>query len=184
MKVVVICSSPRRNGNSEVLANRFIKGAQDAGHEVEKIVLSQYKMKPCLACEYCRKNNNVCIQQDDANKVIDKVIKADVFVFASPIYFYSLSAQLKILIDRFFAREYEIRESQKRKKAYLILTSGTKDIEQTVGSVESFRGFIRVLRTVDEGGIIYGLGAFLKGDAQHHESFEKAYQMGKSITAI
>lgn len=180
-KVVVISSSPRRNGNSEILVDRFIEGAKSAGHDVEKVVLSQYKMNPCIACEYCRKHENQCVQNDDANEVIDKIINSDVFVFATPIYFYSLSAQLKILIDRMFAREYEIRESKNRKQAYLILTSGTKDIEQTVGTVESFRGFIKVLRTVDEGGIIYGLGAFLKGDATHHEAYEKAYEEGKNI---
>lgn len=181
MKVVVVCSSPRRHGNSEVLADQFMKGASDAGHEVEKVVLSQYKMAPCLACEYCRSHEGQCVQKDDADKVIDKIIKADVFVFATPIYFYSLSAQLKTLIDRFFAREYEIRESDRRKKAYLILTSGTKDKEQTIGTVESFRGFIKVLRTVDEGGIIYGLGAFQKGDAQQHPAFTEAYKAGKEL---
>lgn len=182
MKVVVISSSPRRNGNSEILADQFIKGAKEAGHQVEKVILRQYKMQPCLACEYCRQHDNQCIQKDDVNEIIDKIIKADVFVFATPIYFYSLSAQLKILIDRMFAREYEIRESTKRKKAYLILTSGTKDIKQTVGTVESFRGFIKVLRTVDEGGIIYGLGAFLKGDALHHLAYQQAYEQGKNLS--
>lgn len=181
MKVVVICSSPRRQGNSEVLADQFIKGAIDAGHDVEKVMLSDYQMSPCLSCEYCRTHNNECIQKDDANIVIDKMIKADVFVLATPIYFYSLSAQLKILIDRMFAREYEIREMNKRKKAYLILTSGTPDITQTVGTVESFRGFIKVLRTVDEGGIVYGLGAFQKGDAIHHEAYSQAYKMGMNV---
>lgn len=180
-RVVVISSSPRRHGNSETLADQFIKGAKDAGHDVEKVVLNQYPMKPCLACEYCRSHQNECIQKDDANQVIDKIIKADVFVFATPIYFYSLSAQLKILIDRMFAREYEIRESSTRKKAYLILTSGTTDKEQTIGTVESFRGFLRVLRTVDEGGIIYGLGAFLKGDAQKHPAYQEAYEEGKNV---
>lgn len=180
-KIVVICASPRRHGNSEILADQLISGAKEAGYEVEKVVLNQCVIKPCLACEYCRSHNHQCIQKDDANKVIDKIIKADAFVFATPIYFYSLSAQLKILIDRFFAREYEIRESLKRKKAYLILTSGTKDIEQAVGTVESFRGFIKVLRTVDEGGIIYGLGAFLKGDAFIHPAYLEAYETGKNI---
>ena len=61
------------------------------------------------------------------------------------------------------------------------MTSGTKDIEQTVGTVESFRGFLKVLRTVDEGGIIYGLGAFLKGDAINHIAYQKAYDKGKEV---
>lgn len=180
-RVVVICSSPRRHGNSEILTDQFIQGAKEAGHDVEKVVLRDYHIGPCLACEYCRSHDRQCVQKDDADKVIHKIIKADVFVFATPVYFYSLSAQLKTLIDRFFAREYEIRESDKRKKAYLILTSGTKDKEQTIGTVESFRGFIKVLRTVDEGGIIYGLGAFQKGDALQHPAYIEAYTAGKEL---
>lgn len=180
-KIVVVCSSPRRHGNSEILVDQFIKGAQEAGNEVEKIILNDYTIKSCIACEYCRHHDNQCIHKDQANEVIEKIIQSDIFVLATPIYFGSLSAQLKILIDRFFAREYEIRESIKRKKAYLILTSGTKNIEDTVGTVESFRGFIKVLRTVDEGGIIYGLGAFKKGDAFKHQTYFEAYKYGKDI---
>ncbi len=181
MKVVVVSSSPRRNGNSEVLADQFIKGAKEAGHDVEKIVLSQYKINPCIGCEYCRKHDHQCFQKDDADEIIKKIVDCDAFVFATPIYFYSLSAQIKILIDRFFAREYEIRESETRKKAYLILTSGTPNIEDAAPTVESFRGFIRVLRTVDEGGIVYGLGAFNRGDAQNHKAYQEAYEMGLNI---
>ena len=180
-KIVVVCSSPRRHRNSEILADQFVKGAQEAGNEVEKIILNNNQLKPCLACEYCRGHENQCIHKDQVGEVIEKIIQGDIFVFATPIYFGSLSAQLKILIDRFFAREYEIRENKKRKKAYLILTSGTKNIEDTVGIIESFRGFIKVLRTVDEGGIIYGLGAFKKGDALQHPAYFEAYEHGKRI---
>ena len=181
MKVIVICASPRKNGNSEILADQFIKGAQFSGHDVEKINIAFQSIKHFLACEYCRYHENECIQKDDSQTIIQKIIEADVLTFVTPIYFYSLPAQLKLLIDRFFAKEYEIRESQKRKKAYFILTSGTTDIQQTVGCVESLRGFIKILRTVDECGIIYGLGAFHKGDAFKHKSFQEAFDMGKDI---
>ena len=117
-KVVIISSSPRRNGNSEILCNQFLKGAKEAGCEVEKINLNDYTIQPCLACEYCRRHQNICCQKDDANEIIQKMIDADIWVLSSPVYFYSISAQMKLLIDRFFAREYEMRESQKRKKVY------------------------------------------------------------------
>ena len=170
-KIVVISSSPRKNGNSEILADQFIKGATSVGYKVIKINLANYRIAPCLACEYCRRHHNRCVLK----------VNADVFVMATPVYFYSLSAQLKILIDRMFAREYEIRNSPKRKTAYLILTSGSTDREQMHGTIESFRGFIKVLKKVDEGGIIYGLGAFNKGDAYTHPSYDEAYQMGSTI---
>ena len=169
-KIVVISSSPRKNGNSEILADQFIKGATSVGYKVIKINLANYRIAPCLACEYCRGHHNRCVLKDDANKVIEEIVNADVFVMATPVYFYSLSA-----------REYEIRNSPKRKTAYLILTSGSTDREQMHGTIESFRGFIKVLKKVDEGGIIYGLGAFNKGDAYTHPSYDEAYQMGSTI---
>ena len=86
-----------------------------------------------------------------------------------------------MLIDRFFAREYEIREAKKRKQAYLILTAGTNDQSQTIRTVESFRGFIKVLRTVDEGDIIYGLNLLSKGQAKDSPFYQEAYEMAKSL---
>ena len=180
-KVVIISSSPRRNGNSEILCNQFLKGAKEAGCEVEKINLNDYTIQPCLACEYCRRHQNICCQKDDANEIIQKMIDADIWVLSSPVYFYSISAQMKLLIDRFFAREYEMRESQKRKKVYYIITSGASDLSEHTATIESLRGFIQVLRTVDEAGIMNGAGAFLKGDVLKQPAYQFAYEMGKQM---
>ena len=181
MKIAVVCASPRVKSNSEILADAFIKGAKEAGHEVNKIELKKNKLAPCLGCEYCRNHDHQCFQKDDADTIIQSIIDSDAFVFATPVYFYSLPAQLKMLIDRFFAREYEIREAKKRKQAYLILTAGTNDQSQTIGIVESFRGFIKVLRTVDEGGIIYGLNLLSKGQAKDSPFYQEAYEMAKAL---
>lgn len=180
-KIIVISSSPRRNGNSEVLCNQFIQGANKAGHHVEKINLNDYKINPCLACAYCRKHNNQCFQKDDANLIIQKMIEADVWVLSSPVYFYSITAQMKLLIDRFFAREFEIRKSNKRKQVYYILTSGAPDLTDFPGALESLKGFVKVLRTVDEVGYINGQGAFNLGDANNHLAFKQAYKIGLEV---
>lgn len=180
-KCLIISSSPRRYGNSEVLCQQFARGAQAQGVDVEIIHLNDYQIAPCIACEYCRHHDNQCFRQDDANQIIQKMIDADIWVLSTPVYFYSVSAQLKLLIDRLFAREYEIRESSKRKDAYFIITSGSPDHQQMVGTIESLRGFIRVLRTVDEKGIIYGTGAFQIGDAIKHPSYQESYEMGQQI---
>lgn len=181
MKVCIISSSPRRKGNSALLCEQFAKGAKEAGHEVEIIHLSQYDMQPCLACEYCRHHDHVCVRKDDADKVISKMIAADVWVLATPCYFYSVSAQMKLLIDRFFAREYEVREDKKCRRVYYIVTSGAKGMDQMNGVMESLRGFIRVMRTIDEAGVIDGTGAFQLGDITHHPAYIQAYEMGKSL---
>lgn len=180
-KLVIISSSPRKNGNSEILCQQFAKGAKEANLEVEFVNINAYSILPCLACEYCRHHHRQCVRKDDANLIIEKMIQADVWVLATPVYFYSVSGQMKLLIDRFFAREYEIREANKRKNAFFIITSGSPDHNQMVATIESLRGFIKVLKTVDEGGIIYGTGAFNKGDSCHHEAYHQAYVMAKTI---
>lgn len=180
-KVIIISSSPRRKGNSEILCEQFQKGALESGCDVEKINLNDYTIHPCIACDYCRKHDSVCFHQDDAHQIIQKMIDADIWVLSTPVYFYSVSAQMKLLIDRFYAREYAIRESSKHKKVYYIVTSGAPDLNKHTATIESLRGFIQVLRTVDEAGVINGAGAFELGDVTHHLAYLQAYQMGKSI---
>lgn len=180
-KVLVLSGSPRKKGNCKTLCEQFIKGAKEAGHETEMIFLSDYNLSPCKACEYCRRNNMECIIKDDADKLIQKMIDADVWVIATPVYFYSVSAQLKLLMDRFFAREYEIRDGDKKREAYTIITSGDPSKENMLGVTESISGFLKVLRTITERETIWGIGAFMPGDAEKHISFSKAYETGKEI---
>ena len=180
-KIVIISSSPRRKGNSQVLCEQFAKGALENGNEVEIINLNDYTIAPCLACEYCRNHDQQCVRKDDAALIIEKMIQADVWVLASPVYFYGVSAQMKLLIDRFFAREYTIRESEKRKEVYYIITSGAPHKEDVQVVIDSLRGFIKVLRTIDEKGIVEGMGAFKLKDVYEHPSFKQAYDMAKSI---
>lgn len=180
-KIIIISSSPRRKGNSETLCLQFQKGAVENGHHVELININDYQLGFCKACDYCHQHNNQCILKDDADKIIQKMIAADVWVFASPIYFYSITAQLKTLFDRMYAREYEIRNNPKKKQAYLILTSGSPNSDDMIGAIESYRGFIKVLRQVDDLGIINGLGAFEKNDVYNHPSYRAAYLAGLGI---
>lgn len=104
MKIVVLNGSPRRGGNTELMVDSFIKGATEQGHEVHKVNLGEKKVAPCLACEYCFSHDGVCIQKDDMKEVLELTDGADMIVFASPIYWFTVSAQLKAAIDRLYAR--------------------------------------------------------------------------------
>ena len=97
--ILVISSSPRRNGNSDLLCDEFIKGALEAGNKVEKVFLADKKINVCLGCGACY-NTSKCIQKDDMVELNDKMVEADVIVLATPVYFYSMAGQLKVLIDR------------------------------------------------------------------------------------
>lgn len=98
--VLILSSSPRRGGNSDRLCDAFLQGCKDAGHTVEKIFLKDKHINYCTGCGICSMYGKPCPQKDDAAEVIEKMIAADVIVMATPIYFYTMSAQMKTLIDR------------------------------------------------------------------------------------
>ena len=99
MNILILFGSPRKGGNTELLAEAFAKGAS-AQHHVEIVSVRDYKVNPCLGCNACFKANGICAQKDDMTIIYEKMSQADMLVIASPVYFYSISAQLKAIIDR------------------------------------------------------------------------------------
>ena len=118
MKILAVSSSPRKNGNSDLLCDRFLEGAAQAGQEVEKLRLAERDLRPCAACCGCGETH-VCVQRDGMAEALEKVLAADVIVLAVPVYFYSMAAQMKIFIDRCYPRYTEI----KNKQFYFIVTA-------------------------------------------------------------
>ena len=98
-KILIISSSPRRNGNSDTLCNEFMNGALESGNSVTKIFLKDKKINYCTGCGFCYENSK-CSQKDDMTEILDQMIAADIIVFGSPIYFYTICGQLKTMIDR------------------------------------------------------------------------------------
>ena len=134
-KVLILSASPRKGGNSDLLCDQFAKGAEEAGHQVEKIRVQEKKISPCLACYGCR-GTGVCVQKDDMAAILDKMVQADVLVLATPVYFYSMDGQLKTLIDRTLPRYTEIRD----KEVYFIATAaaGKGAMERTMDAMRGF----------------------------------------------
>lgn len=176
-KVFVISGSPRKGGNSDILCDRFIQGAQDAGHATEKVFLRSRKISYCTGCGVCN-DTHVCILKDDMADILDKMVQADVIVMATPVYFYSMDAQMKTLIDRTVPRYQEI----KNKDFYFILTAADQDKEMMRRTIEGFRGFTQdCLDGATEKGILYGLGAWQAGEIKSTPAMQEAYEMGKSV---
>ena len=125
MKVLVLTGSPHANGTTAVLADAFCEGAKSAGHHVERFDAGRMKIGPCLACMACRKEGSACVRHDDMEKILPSLLEADAVVFVTPIFYFGMTAQLKAVIDRFFAVNGALRESNK--KAYMISVSGDKD---------------------------------------------------------
>jgi multimeric flavodoxin WrbA len=176
-KVLVLSASPRKGGNSDLLCDQFLLGAREAGNQVEKINLQDKKINFCLGCLACQSNGGVCAQNDDMAEILDKMIQADVLVMATPIYFYNMNAQLKVLIDRTCPRYTRISN----KKAFLIATSYDSRREAMDAAIAGFRGFLVCLNNVEEAGIIYGTGVNDLGEIKGKPEMALAYKMGKAI---
>lgn len=176
-KVLVLSGSPRIGGNSDLLCDQFILGAKEMGNQTEKIFLRNKEINYCLACDICKNNDDICDQDDDMVEVLNKMIEADVIVMATPVYFYTMNAQMKTLIDRTYSRYTEINN----KDIYFILTAAVSRKDALERTVEGFRGFTSVLDDVNEMGIIYGTSAWNIGDIKDTKAMTEAYEMGKSI---
>lgn len=181
-KILVVSSTPVKGGNSELLCQAFVEGAREAGHQVETISLREKRIGFCQGCEACVKTGKGCVQQDDMGGLIDKVQKADVFVLATPIYFMSVSAQLKAFLDRFIAGEQVMREAEGKRAYFLSVCAAPagQAEENHLAANQTFRGFLKCLRTVEEGGILNASGAYAPGSIST-EWLGQAHSMGKSV---
>ena len=134
-KVLIISSSPRKGGNSDILCDVFAEGAKAAGNEVEKVRIAALKIGYCTGCYACQKTGK-CAIKDDAQGVINKMMAADVIVLASPVYFYSICAQLKALIDRTVV----VYPNLTNKRFYYILTMADTNRDKFDGSLAALHG--------------------------------------------
>lgn len=175
-RIVVVSASPRRGGNSDLLCDEFVRGAAEAGHEVEKVFLRDKRIDHCTACDACQGNGGGCVQQDDMAPILDAMISADVIVMATPVYFYTMNGQMKTLIDRTYARYTEISG----KEFYFIMTAAVKGKDLLERTLEGFRGFTSCLGRAREKGVIYGTGAWNAGDIKKSPVMVQVFEMGKN----
>lgn len=176
-KILVLSGSPRKGGNSDLLCDEFILGTQKNDNEVEKIFLRDKKIEYCTACYYCRDMGKGCAIKDDMAEILNKMLWADVIVMASPVYFYSIDAQMKTVIDRTVAKWRDI----KNKEFYYIITAAENGSRVTECTLECMRGFATCFDGSREMGVIYGTGVYEVGAVKHTSAFKEAYNMGLSV---
>ena len=174
--ILVISSSPRAGGNSETLCDQFIRGAEMAGNKVEKLRLKDLKIGFCTGCGVCNETHQ-CVQRDDMAMLLDKLVKADIIVIATPVYFYCVSAQLKVMIDRLCPRYTEIAD----KRFYLIATAAEAGEGTFSGTVAGFHGMLDCLPGEVEAGLILCGGVWQKGEIKSHPGMAEAFEAGYSI---
>lgn len=177
-KVLILSGSPRKGGNSDILCDEFMRGAVDAGNEVEKIRVTEKKIAPCTGCYFCKNSGGRCALNDDMTDILQKIIDCEALVLSSPVYFYSICAQLKAVIDRTVARWTEIAN----KELYYIATAAEDDEDTLDITLSCFHGFAMCIDGYEEKGTLYGKGVYEKGDVlQRPELMTIAYEMGNSI---
>lgn len=176
-KVLILSASPRLNGNSDLLAKSFQKGALEEGNDVELIELATKKIGYCHGCYYCASHDGHCCQKDDAEAIVDKMVGADVIVLATPTYFYSMAGQLKVLINRTVMKYTTITN----KDLYYLVTSWDPEKAHIEKVVEAIRGFtLDCLEGTKEKGVLYATGVNDKGDVEKTPYLDQAYQMGRN----
>ena len=176
MKILVITGSPRKNGNSNTLADNFIKGAQEAGHTVVRFDSAFKNVHPCIACNKCGMNGQ-CVFRDDFEFVKANIIDSDAVVFATPMYYFGVSAQIKAVIDRFCAINGQI---SKPKKAALLMTYADTSEKEAQPIINHYEVLLNYLGWTDIGKII-APGVWVEGDVMNTHYPQKAYELGKNL---
>ncbi len=152
--VLIISSSPRKNGNSETLAAAFAKGAGEVGNNVETVYLREKQIGFCRGCMACAKLGH-CVIKDDAVEIAAKMHDADVLVFASPVYYYSISGQLKTMFDRanpLYGTDYVFKE------VYLLSTAAEDETATVEGSIKAVQGWVDCFDRAELSGVVFAGG--------------------------
>lgn len=176
-KVLILSSSPRKGGNSETLAAAFATGAQEAGNQVENVYLREKQYGFCKGCLVCQKLGH-CVIKDDAVEIAAKMHDADVLVFVTPVYYYSVSGQLKTMLDRanpLFGTDYAFT------KAYLLATAAEDAPETFAGTEKAVQGWVDCFPRCALAGTVFAGGVNSAGEIAGHAALEQAYQMGEEV---
>lgn len=177
MKILVIESSPHKKGSSNLLAERFMEGAKEAGHEVRLYDAGHGNVAPCIACDVCGMDGPCC-QKDDMGALREKILSSDMMVFVTPLYYFGFSAQLKKVIDRFYS--FNGRLAGKRMKTALIAAAWDSQDWTMRDLYAHYQTLCRYLHFQDMGAVL-GIGCGSPQMTKRTEFPEQAYRFGRSL---
>ncbi|MDO4379973.1 MAG: flavodoxin family protein [Clostridia bacterium] len=176
-KVLVISTSLRKTSNSDILADEFIKGAKDAGHDVEKISLRGKKLGFCIGCLSCQRTGK-CVIKDDMEEINQKLHDCDAVAFATPIYYYEMCGQMKTLLDRanpLYDSDYRF------KNVYLLSTAAEDDENVDDRAIEGLCGWIECFERAKFAGTVFVGGVNDPGEIKGNEKLKEAYKLGNEV---
>jgi multimeric flavodoxin WrbA len=181
-KLLILKGSPREKGNSAALADRVAAGAKGCGWETESVSLQSMEIRPCDGCDLCRETAEYCVIDDDMQGLYPKLIEADALVLASPVYWFTYSAQLKLCVDRWYGLWSLKPDGFRSKPVGIVLTYGDTDLYTSGGinAIHTFESMFRFLKAPIVG-MVYG-SASDPGDVEKHpELMQAAYELGKRL---
>ena len=176
-KVVVLSTSLRANSNSELLAKSFVEGTKDAGNEVEYISLKNKNIRFCIGCLACQTIGH-CVIKDDVADIMNSVLNADVIVWATPIYYYEMSGQMKALIDRLnpmYSKDYKFRD------VYLLTTAAEEGDEVFEKVITGLNGWIDCFEKTSIKGTVLAGGVSDGGAISGNDKLKEAYDLGSHV---
>jgi multimeric flavodoxin WrbA len=190
-QILAIYGSPRRKGNTATLLRHAVRGAVDAGAQVDEIVLRDLKISPCLEIYACKKEGR-CAIKDDFHQVVDRILSAKGIILASPVFFYTVSAHTKILMDRcqsLWVKKYWIDKVPfgqwtPKRKGIFISVGATKGKKLFDGALLTVKYFFDVLDTELYRSLLYRRLEFEDDVLKHPEYLEEAYEAGKSLAQL
>ncbi len=175
--ILVISASPRVHGNSDTVADAFVQGAKEAGNQVEKVNLAGKQISFCKGCFVCQSTQR-CVMRDDADLIEQKMAEADILVFATPIYYYEMSGQLKTMLDRgnpLYTKDYMFRE------VYLIASAAEEEESVYQRAESGVQGWVECFPKAKFVSTIFAGGVTSKEDIEGHFALKQAYETGKAI---
>lgn len=178
MRIIILQGSPNIKGSTNILVEEFTKGAESAGHSVTRFDIDRMDIRPCTGCVACG-YEGPCVQKDENQKIREAILSADMIVFATPLYYYGMSAQLKTVIDRFCA--YNSSITGKHMKSALLTVAWNSD-NWTFEALEShYKTLVRYLN-LEDCGMVLGRGCGSPSMTKHTEYPKQAYELGRGLS--
>jgi len=179
-KILILNGSPRPKGNTVGLIKAFTEGAETSGHTVNTFLIDKMNIKSCKGCYKGGKDpNSPCVQKDDMEKIYPEFDQADIIVFATPMYYWGLSGQLKIVLDRLFAT-FEMTNEAPKKEALLLMAAGDKGEYNNKPVIDYFEAMLERLGWVNKG-IVIAEGVINLKEIENNPALEEARKLGESI---
>ncbi len=179
MRIVVLTGSHHKNGTSALLAEKFIEGAAEIeGNEITRFDCAFKNIHGCNGCEYCTEHSGQCVFEDDMEQIKDRLIDADMIVFVTPLYFYGMTAQLKLALDRFYAFNDKLRA--RTKKTVLLMTCADNESWAADGILAHYTTMLRYMKWEDAG-MVLAQGVSERKDIEKTDYPSKAKALAKEI---